>query len=167
MRTCLVVFALPHGVSTCTCTASLSAIDSQGPLCSFLDLCLCRAPFLSVLCPTNFSCLSVPGLPSPYSQTHETAGPCQGFPSLSYRLESASWGKARVTVGPTLFLCSQGSPFCAAYCPMSENSCFISLSSFLAVSMKRESLVVVIQLWSETEMFLILLRIRKLHHFQT
>lgn len=73
----------------------------------------------------KFHCLSVPGRPSPFSQFHETAVLCQGFPSLSYGLESAPLGKIRVIVGPTLFLFSQGSPLCAAYCPLSENSCFI------------------------------------------
>lgn len=133
------------------------------PLYSFLGLFLYTVSFLSVLCPTNFSCLSVSGLPSPFSQSHETTVLCQCFPSVSYRLESAPWGEIRLIVGPTLFLFSQGSPFCTAYCPLSENFCFIFFYFFVVqfsscFHQKRKS-VRVIPSWSEVETFLILLTI--------
>lgn len=97
-----------------------------------------------MLGPTNFSFLIVPGCPSPFFQFQETAVLCVGFPSLSYRLESASLEKARVILGLTSFLFCWGSAFYATYCWCPEHLVLHVISNFLVVSSKRDNLVMLI-----------------------
>lgn len=99
---------------------------------------------------------------TPFSQFHETAVLCQDFPTPSYRLKSVPWGKIRVIVGPTLFLFSQGSPFCAAYYPLSENSCFIFFYLFPSRGKVRKSYSIMVRSrnFSNSPNY-------KSHHFQT
>lgn len=65
----------------------------------------------------------LPSISISVSFTHETTGFCLGS-SLLYVLNTASRQQAGVIVGLPLFLFSQGSQFCIACCPMSDNSDF-------------------------------------------
>ena len=126
-----------------------SLCSSQGVLSPFLDSFLTHKPdsthletwepsdvsaalhtalFSPVLCPVNSTCL---GIPSSVLSIHGRAPP--GFPppapwpgkSLGSKL-GQGWGL------PRLFSTSQGSLPCVAWCPISENHCFLYFVQFFS-----------------------------------